>query len=111
MKNTNLELERFFRKYYKHCLEPDIDTLKEFLASAYSLNDKIRKESGHDFFSTPEFIALKALRNYFEHHGEIQNEMRVITSGFGNIYFQELSHACIVNTSSVYAAIDKLRKK
>ncbi|MCD1636270.1 hypothetical protein K7H91_21140 [Martelella mediterranea] len=68
--------ERFFRFYFRHCTEPDQDTLFSLLNAIHSLNDRLRQSRGADFFEFDEFIALKALRNLFHHKQELINEIK-----------------------------------
>lgn len=72
------EIKRFF-KYYSHfCQSPDPDSVREVLASAYSVNDKVRKAGFPDFFDSDEFLAIKAIRNYAIHQAEIYNKTRAL---------------------------------
>ena len=111
MKNTKLEVERFYRKYMKHCIAPDIDSLKDYLSAAYSLNEKLRNESNHDFFDCEEFIAIKGLRNYYDHEAELYNETRIIPSLNTGVFIDGSLFMCLVRTDSVEKAIKKLRRK
>lgn len=111
MKSTKLEVERFYRKYMKHCIAPDIDSLKDYLSAAYSLNEKLRNESDHDFFDCEEFIAIKGLRNYYDHEAELYNETRIIPSITSGLFIDGSLFMCLVRTDSVEQAIKKLRRK
>jgi len=111
MKNTKLEIERFFRKYTKHCISPDIDSLKDLLSSAYSLNDKMRKESEHNFFDCNEFITIKGLRNYYDHEAELYNETRILPiASVEGLYADGSLFMCLVKLASVDNAIKNLRR-
>ena len=111
MKNTKLEVERFYRKYMKHCIAPDIDSLKDYLAAAYSLNEKLRKESKHNFFGCEEFITIKGLRNYYDHEAELYNETRIIPTIKTGLLIDGSMFMCLVSTISVESAIKNLRRK
>lgn len=111
MKNTKLEVERFYRKYMKHCIAPDIDSLKDYLSAAYSLNEKLRNESDHNFFDCEEFIAIKGLRNYYDHEAELYNETRIVPSITTGIVIDGTLFMCLVRTDSIEKAINKLRRK
>lgn len=70
------EAKRFFKYYYRFCESPDSDDLRELLASAYSANDKLRKAGMGNFFESEEFLAIKAIRNFFIHQAELLNETK-----------------------------------
>ena len=72
------EIERFFRYYYKFCKTPEPDSVREVLASVYSVNDKLRKAGHPDFFKNDCFIAIKAIRNYAIHQSEIYNKSKAL---------------------------------
>ncbi|MBB1382416.1 hypothetical protein H5071_10750 [Shewanella sp. SR41-2] len=70
------EISRFYKKYYTFCKSPDPDYVRDVLQSAYSLNDKLKKASITDFFDSEEFLAIKAIRNFITHQGEMLNESK-----------------------------------
>lgn len=72
------EIKRFFRYYYKFCKSPEPDSIREVLASTYSVNDKLRKAGYPDFFNSDYFIAIKAIRNYAIHQSEIYNKSKAL---------------------------------
>ncbi len=43
------EIKRFLKYYFHFCKSPDPDSVREVLASAYSINDKFRKAGYQDF--------------------------------------------------------------
>ena len=75
-KDCIAEISRFYKKYYAFCESPDPDHVRDVLQSAYSLNDKLRKANFPDFFDSKEFLAIKAIRNFITHQGEILNESK-----------------------------------
>lgn len=75
-KDCIAEISRFYKKYYTFCESPDPDHVRDVLQSAYSLNDKLRKAKFPDFFNSKEFLAIKAIRNFITHQGEILNESK-----------------------------------
>ncbi|HHL4067636.1 TPA: hypothetical protein ACQ7SR_001027 [Klebsiella pneumoniae] len=70
------EIKRFLKYYFHFCKSPDPDSVREVLASAYSINDKFRKAGYQDFFDDNNFLAIKAIRNYAIHQSEIYNEAK-----------------------------------
>lgn len=70
------EISRFYKNYYTFCKSPDPDHVRDVLQSAYSLNDKLRKANFPDFFDSKEFLAIKAIRNFITHQGEMLNESK-----------------------------------
>lgn len=111
MESTKLEVERFFRKYIKHCTAPDIDSLKDYLSAAFSLNDKLRNESEHNFFDSEAFIAIKGLRNYYDHEAELYNETRIIPPIDTGMLIDGSMYMCLVRADSIELAIKNLRRK
>lgn len=76
--SLNAAIDRFFRSYFNHCVAPNEDTLLNLLNALHSLNDRLQKEVGQNFFGSANFIALKALRNLFHHHTELIHEVKII---------------------------------
>lgn len=70
------EIKRFFKYYSSFCESPDPDSVREVFASAYSVNDKVRKAGYPNFFNSDEFLTIKAVRNYAVHQAEIYNKVR-----------------------------------
>lgn len=50
MRSVISSAERLFRLYYKHNIEPDLDTLYHLLNSIHNLNDMFKKNLDDDFF-------------------------------------------------------------
>ncbi|MGN7442638.1 hypothetical protein [Pseudomonas lactis] len=72
------EIKRFFKYYMAYCQSPDPDSVREVLASTYSINDKLKKAGYPAFFDSDEFLAIKAIRNYAIHQAEIYNNARAL---------------------------------
>lgn len=72
------EIKRFFKYYATYCKSPDPDSVREVLASIYSVNDKVRKAGYPIFFNSDEFLAIKAIRNYAIHQAEIYNQVKAL---------------------------------
>lgn len=111
MKLTANAADRFFRCYEIHCIAPDQDSLFNLLNSAHSLNDKMKREFGTDFFGAKEFVALKALRNLFHHKGELLNEVRSIAAQDLPPITSDLMFLCLVPRSLVEEAISEIGQK
>jgi hypothetical protein len=67
------EINRFYKYYQLFCKSPDPDSLREVLSYAYSVNEKLRKQKITNFFSSPYYLAIQALRNYAIHQSELFN--------------------------------------
>ncbi|MFG1317610.1 hypothetical protein [Xanthobacter autotrophicus] len=102
--------ERFFRFYVAHCESPDLDTLFALLQAGHSLNDRLQKGAGLDFFNIPEFTALKCLRNYFHHHEELRHVVSIFPVGDYPIV-TDLLYLCLVPRESVMMAIDQIKSQ
>jgi hypothetical protein len=103
--------ERFFRLYAKHCIEPDQDSLFNLLNSIHSLNDKLKEDHSEDFFSIPEFVALKAIRNLFHHQGELLNEVRAIPVDDLPPLSTDLIYLCLLPRTAIETAVSGISEK
>ena len=76
LKSCELELARFFNKYYKFCASSDAVSLKDLLAvmcSACEKLEKLEKVKKVNFGKNKGYRALKALRNFATHESELLN--------------------------------------
>lgn len=103
--NVGLAAERFFRLYHGHCTAPSQDTLFSLLEAGHSLNDRMKRRANLDFFDSPEFAALKCLRNYFHHQQELRHVVRLIPIASYPIV-TDLAVLCLVPRKMVDAAIE-----
>lgn len=90
------EIKRFFKHYFSFCQSPDPDSVREVFASAYSVNDKVRKVGYPNFFNSDEFLTIKAVRNYAVHQAEIYNKARALPIVSTVPIEAELSILCLV---------------
>lgn len=99
---------RFFRSYHAHCTNPTADTLFNLLNSLHSLNDRLRKQAQVDLFDCDEFLALKALRNFFHHEAELPSRVTVVplTSGAADLLFMCLTRSEYVNRACANSRIN-----
>jgi hypothetical protein len=103
--------ERFFRLYHRHCVEPDQDTLFALLNAAHSLNDRLEKQTGSNFFGCNEFIALKALRNLLHHETELKHEIRILPVRELPLITTDLLFLCLVPRQLVERSIEQIGRK
>lgn len=103
--NATAASERFFRFYFSHCTQPNEDTLFSLLESCHSLSDRVQKDVDIDFHEIPEYVALKALRNYFHHQNEMIHRVNLIPMGDYPIV-TDLMAMCLVPRDIVEAAIE-----
>jgi hypothetical protein len=59
LKSCELELGRFFNKYYKYCALSDSDDLKELLSVMCSACEKLEKVTAVNFGKNKKYRALK----------------------------------------------------
>jgi len=97
--------------YHKHCVDPDIDTLFHILNAIHSLNDKLKNETGENFFECNEFVALKALRNLFHHETELVNEVRAISAAGLPSISSDLIFLCLVPSNFVLRSFEQIDNK
>lgn len=90
------EINRFFKYYSYFCQSPEPDSVREVFASAYSVNDKVRKAGYPNFFNSDEFLTIKAVRNYAVHQAEIYNKARALPMVFATPVEAELNIMCLV---------------
>jgi hypothetical protein len=95
------EIARFFRQYYRYCQAPEPDAVREVLASAYSVNDKLRKAGYSNFFDYDEFTAIKAIRNYAIHQAEIHNESKALPLITTSLIKADINILCLLPTNVV----------
>jgi hypothetical protein len=110
MNKLTSAIDRLFRSYMAYCTNWTEDSLFHLLASLHSLDDKLNAEHGRLMFDIPEYIALKALRNYFHHEDEIRSALRV-KSLKGAFVLSDLAYACIVSQSDCDAALEGVPAK
>ncbi|KGR93113.1 hypothetical protein [Burkholderia sp. ABCPW 111] len=101
------EIRRFFKHYSRFCESPDPDVVREVLASAYSVNDKLRKAGYQNFFDSEEFIAIKAIRNYAIHQAEIYNETRALPLASLFPIEAELGILCLIPISIAHSILEE----
>ena len=111
MRNLQAAASRFFKFYRAHCVAHDPDTLFNLLNAAHSLSDRLKKDVGEDFYHLDEFIALKALRNFFHHHVELQNEVKLIPISEEMPIFSDLLLLCLVPRDLVARAIAEEKRE
>jgi hypothetical protein len=78
--------------------------LLTLLTSLHSLDDRVEPVHGRAFFDIPEYVALKALRNYFHHESEVRYVVCVKSVSDVNI-ISDLMFWCLVSTTDCEAAI------
>ncbi|TWC13804.1 MULTISPECIES: hypothetical protein [unclassified Pseudomonas] len=100
------EINRFFKYYSVYCQSPDPDTVREVLASIYSINDKVRKAGYPDFFDSDEFLAIKAIRNYAIHQAEIHNKARALPMQSTAPIKADLSILCLIPKDVIEAVCE-----
>jgi hypothetical protein len=105
---------RFFRSYHEYSTKPGDDTIFTLLNSLHSLNDRLRKQANSNFFDCDEFIALKALRNFFHHEAELPCRFTTVPldAGAADLLFMCLTRSEYVSracANPLVRAEDKLR--
>ena len=90
------EVARFFKYYASFCHNPDPESIRGVLASAYSVNDKARKAGYPNFFASSEFLTIKAIRNYAVHQAGIYNQARAVPLVSTVPIETELATLCLV---------------
>jgi hypothetical protein len=103
-------VDRLFRAYITYCEKPTEDSLFLLLNALHSLDDKLKDKHGRVLFDIEEYIALKALRNYLHHQGEVENILRM--KPIGDLpATADLEMVCLVSTADCVAALAATDKK
>lgn len=110
---TNAEAagERYFRLYYKHVTQADVDTLFNLLEGMHSLNDRLEKQTRRDFHDLEDFLALAPLRNLFHHQTELLHEVKVIPAARLPPISTDQLYLCLVPRELVELAGREIRGK
>lgn len=103
-------IDRLFRAYGAYCQAWTEDTLFQVLTALHSLDDRLRDKHGRVLFDIPEYVALKALRNYYHHRGEVEHVLRVKPVD-RLVVTTDLLHVCLVSIADCRAAVQATDKK
>lgn len=103
-------IDRLFRIYYQYYVEWDEDSLFQLLTALHSLDDRLNAVHGRVMFDLPEYIALKALRNYYHHAGEVRNVLRIKSLAVAGLV-TDMLFACLIDKADAEAAIANTDKK
>ncbi|EPD5930812.1 hypothetical protein ACSCCZ_003346 [Escherichia coli] len=95
--SCEIEISRFFKRYFTFTSSPDPDDLYNLLCSLCSSLEKYEtatsKKIGKD---NKRYLSLKALRNFYLHHSELLNSSKGIkSSDIGNVR-AEVSLLCLL---------------
>ncbi len=96
LKSCELELSRFFNKYYKFCASPDADDLKDLLAVMCSACEKLEKVTSVNLGKNKCYRALKALRNFATHESELLNSSKALSVASTKKIHVEVQLMCLL---------------
>lgn len=99
-------MARLFRAYMAYCKVQSVDSLFFVLTCLHSLRDRM-KGGGTDLLREPEFLALKCLRNYMHHQGELRDRMKVIHTDSLAVD-TDLGMMCLIPADVVIQAIESV---
>lgn len=102
-------INRVFRLYGAYCTNWNEDSLYNLLHALHSLDDKLEIDGEQPMLGIPEYVALKALRNYWHHEGEVPAVLRV--KSMKGLIATDLMHACFVPATDCAAALKGVSKK
>ncbi len=111
MDDLHAAICRVFRCYLAFCEQSRTDTLFDLLNSIHSLHDRLVKGLNRNLYDSDEFLAVKCLRNYFHHQGEIKHDMRILIGKDIPSVHTDLWCLCLVPVSVVVAAVENVDKK
>lgn len=106
--SCEIEISRFFKKYYTFTSSSESDDLNNLLNSLCSSIEKLELATGVIVSKdNKRYLSLKALRNYALHKSELLNDSKGIKSqDMGNVR-AELSILCLLPVKVVENVIDK----
>jgi hypothetical protein len=111
LKSCELELARFFNKYYKYCASSDSDDLKELLSIMCSACEKLEKVTPVNFGKNKNYRALKALRNFATHESELLNSSKALSLKSKKEVHAEVQLMCLLPKSVLDYAMNNLKSK
>jgi hypothetical protein len=111
LKSCELELARFFNKYYKYCASSDSDDLKELLTVMCSACEKLEKVTSVNFGKNKNYRALKALRNFATHESELLNSSKALSLQSKKQVHAEVQLMCLLPKNVLDYAIRNLKSK
>lgn len=111
LKSCELELARFFNKYYKYCASSDADDLKDLLSVICSACEKFEKVKSVNFGKNKRYLALKALRNFSTHESELLNSSKAISVASLKMVHAEVQLMSLLPAGVVDYAIRNLKSK
>lgn len=111
LESCELELSRFFNKYYKYCASSDADDLKELLSVMCSACEKLKKVKAVNFGQNKRYRALKALRNFSTHESELLNSSKAISVASVKMVHAEVQLMSLLPVGVVDYAIRNLKSK
>jgi hypothetical protein len=108
--SCEIEMSRFFKRYYTFTASSDADDLNNLLNSLCSSVEKFEKATGENVSrSNKRYLALKTLRNYVIHHSELLSETKGIKSeDFGDLR-ADVRILCLVPIAIIQRVIDDTR--
>jgi hypothetical protein len=111
LKSCELELSRFFNKYYKFCASSDADSLKDLLAIMCSACEKLEKVKAINFGKNKGYRALKALRNFATHESELLNSSKALSLKSVKQVHSEVQLMCLLPKDVLDYALRNLTSK
>ncbi|PSV20676.1 hypothetical protein C0W44_11800 [Photobacterium leiognathi subsp. mandapamensis] len=111
LKSCEIELSRFFNKYFKYCASSDADDLKELLSVMCSACEKLEKVKAVNFGKNKRYRALKALRNFATHESELLNSSKAISLASVTMVHAEVQLMSLLPREVVDYAIRNLKSK
>jgi len=111
LKSCELELARYFKKYYKYCASSDSDDLKELLSVMCSACEKLEKVTSVNFGKNKNYRALKALRNFATHESELLNSSKALSLKSKKQVHAEVQLMCLLPKSVLDYVVRNLKSK
>lgn len=112
IESCEIEISRFFKKYYTFTSSSDSDDLNNLLNSLCSSIEKYEIATGENISKdNKRYLALKTLRNFSLHHSELLNSSKGIkASDVGNIR-ADVNLLCLLPESVVERIINKTKQE
>lgn len=109
-KDAAAAVARLCRAYIAFLEAPNEDSLFNWSNALHSMHDKAPEAVRNDLFKLAEFVALKALRNHFQHGGEVTHRVKPLE--IGNLpLVSDLGILCLLERRAVETAIGAINEK
>lgn len=108
--DASAAVARLCRQYVAFLESTTVDSLFNWSNALHSMHDRVPQGMRSALFKSPEFVAMKALRNHFHHSGEVAHRIKPLA--IGNLpLMSDLGIVCLIDRGAAEAAIQAIGPK